>query len=229
MATFRRADGEELLIPSIERKSEPMDTGFAGENSPLATIYRLSSARLRALLLLYACNLMWNGLVILVLFLMFRREPGWEIYSISLVSLFAIWHTLRLLAWIRIRLVTSPAGIAYIGPGYRLFTTWENIVGMGEVKVLPYGRPGFRRLMACHLHRNLHQLFMAHPLLDLLILMGLLRIQHCQRLLTRCHQSPPLALTRLVQVLLLLSHQPPGQAHLLPLHLKARGKEASSR
>ncbi len=123
-----------------------MDTGFDREFSPLANVYRLSSARLRTLLLLYACNLLWNGLVILVLFLMFRREPEWEIYSISLLSLFASWHTFRLLAWIRIRLVTSPAGIGYIGPGYRLFTPWENVAGMGEVKVLPYGRPGFRRL-----------------------------------------------------------------------------------
>lgn len=123
-----------------------MDTGFTGEYSPLAHVYRLSSARLRTLLLLYACNLMWTGLVILVLFLMFRREPGWGIYSVSLLSLFAIWHTFRLLAWLRIRLVTSPAGIAYLGPGYRLFTPWENVAGMGEVKALAYGRPGFRRL-----------------------------------------------------------------------------------
>ncbi len=123
-----------------------MDTDFAGEFSPLAHVYRLSSARLRTLLLLYACNLLWTGLVILVLYLLFRREPGWGIYSMSLLSLFAIWHTFRLLSWIRIRLVTSPAGIAYLGPGHRLFTPWWNVAGMGEVKALAYGRPGVRRL-----------------------------------------------------------------------------------
>jgi len=123
-----------------------MDTGFDGEFSPLANVYRLSSARLHALILLYAFNLIWLGLLALVLFLIFRREPGWEIYSVSLVSLSAIWHTFRLLAWIRIRLVTSPAGIAYIGPGYRIFTPWEDVAGVGEATVLPYGRPGLRRL-----------------------------------------------------------------------------------
>ena len=124
-----------------------MDTGFDREFSPLANVYRLSSTRLRALLLLYAFNLMWYGLLTLLWpFLIFRHEPGWKISFVSLVSLFAIWQTFRLLAWIRIRLVTSPAGIAYIGPGYRIFTPWENIAGIGEATVLPYGRPGLRRL-----------------------------------------------------------------------------------
>ena len=42
---------------------------------------------------------------------------------------------LRFIDRISLRLVISPEGIGYIGVGYRIFSPWENVAGMGVRKV----------------------------------------------------------------------------------------------
>jgi hypothetical protein len=110
------------------RRSEPMHTELDGEFSPLAKVYHVSSARFRALVLVYAFGFILQCLLIPILFVL--QTPGWRIYILLFWSLVAIWRVCGFLDRIKTRLVTSPVGIAYIGTGYRVFTPWEMSKGL---------------------------------------------------------------------------------------------------
>lgn len=126
-----------------------MHTGRDGEFSPLAKVYHVSQARFRALVLVYAFGFLLQCLLITILFVpqtpWAPLSPGWKIYILLFWSLLTIWRIVGFLDRIKTRLTTSPAGIAYLGTGYRVFTPWENVGGIG-VRGVRADRPGYRQL-----------------------------------------------------------------------------------
>jgi uncharacterized RDD family membrane protein YckC len=133
-----------------------MHTGLDGEFSPPAKVYHISPARFQALVLVYASGFILQCLLITILFVpqtpWAPLSPGWKIYILLFWSLLTIWRIFGFLDRIKIRLATSPAGIAYLGTGYRVFTPWENVEGIGGRRVRA-DRPGFRQLAGLTLHQ----------------------------------------------------------------------------
>ena len=116
-------------------RREDLDMGTQFASSSPQKVYRTSLDISMKRVLQYAFYIATNGAFFLYMWFSNRFDLFTKIITTLIVLI-----VLLVFSWIlyisiqakRRHLITSPEGIAYSGTGYRLFTPWENVAGIGS-------------------------------------------------------------------------------------------------